>query len=505
MWTRNILQDESLLKFTGMTNKSGIRRRQSSTALLLAAFVSLALAPAVLLAQAAPAGIAFVSTPQTVAAGAVSGAFTIQLQDAAGNETKTTSTACAVLSSDSATGQFSSSRANWSAVSVLAIAKNSANRNFYYKDAGEGTYTLSVKAAQKPEGENRSCANWPLSEWPAASWSTSQSITVGTAASSSGSAAALAPSAAPAGTPAPHGGGGSAAQTEPQFVVEITAPRNSVAGADVLFEARALGYKNEPLLNARYLWSFGDGGFGEGKKVLHEYHYPAVYVVMVEVASGERSTTARREIAVSAPQVVISRIKEGPDGFIEVGNRGAEELDLSRWFLRSAGKFFSFPKGTALPAQRSIPFAAVITGLSGDPSDTALLFPNGTVAAPYERPKGTPPALTEKVSVPSAAATSFVRTPAPAEPPAPVVARPPEPTAATAPVLAPSALASSVALSAALGPAEQRDGAAKWLLSAAALGIVAASGYLAMLFNKKREPDAAAALRKEADEYDLVE
>lgn len=310
----------------------------------------------------------------------------------------------------------------------------------------------------------------------------------------------------PTKTSGPSGGGGSPA-FEPQIVARATVPERGVAGADVVFRAEALGRKKETLQNARFVWSFGDGATAEGKQVLHAYHYPASYAVLVEVSSGEWSATDRTDIAVAAPALTIPRIKEGPDGFIEVRNGGADEVDLSRWFLRSGPQFFAFPKSTMLPAHATVPFAAVIMKLSANPDDTALLYPNGTIAVRYAKPEATPVAdsspalapapLSEAADVAKPAASlrpssseggdeggadSRTETSAAVSDEAP--AAPPSDLLAAAGATQPSAV--------------------WWMLGVAALVAVSVGGYLTAL-RSKPEPSAAERLRKEAEQFDIVE
>ena len=126
----------------------------------LSSLLSLSLAPLfVANADPVPSGIVFTSAPQTISVGAISEQITIQVQDAEHTLSKVPSTACASITSSSSGGAFSSSASAWSAVSVLTIAKNSANRNFYYKDGTVGVPTLGIRVALKPEAETRSCAN----------------------------------------------------------------------------------------------------------------------------------------------------------------------------------------------------------------------------------------------------------------------------------------------------------------------------------------------------------
>ena len=185
--------------------------------------------------------------------------------------------------------------------------------------------------------------------------------------------------------PAPATGGGGDAPLPPVIHIFVSAKVSArgVAGADLAFDATAVGIKKEPLQNARFVWSFGDGGSAEGKQALHAYHLPSSYVVMVEASSGEWSATDRREITIAAPQVSLSRLEEGVNGFIEVKNGGSNDLDLSRWFLRCRGVFFSFPSGTILKKGSAVPFPSVITKLAVTASETALLYPNGAEAALY--------------------------------------------------------------------------------------------------------------------------
>lgn len=302
------------------------------------------------------------------------------------------------------------------------------------------------------------------------------------------------------------GGGGGSPPFEPQLFARATVPAKAVAGADALFEAEALGKKREPLLNARYLWSFGDGASAEGKRVLHAYHYPAIYAVLVEVSSGEWSATDRRDITVVAPELSIPRIKEGDDGFIEIQNSGSDDVDLSRWFLQNRTFFFSFPNRTIIPARRSIPFPAAITKLAADPASVSVLYPNGTIAVRYE-PKETHAVMPPPAPVPA---------PAPEQKPEPVVEQrpvaklsapskePAKPELEDVPVPGES-VASSTELVAASGAVE--GGVTPWVLGVAALVIVSIGGYVFATRSRPpaSPPSAAEMLRKEAAEFEVVE
>jgi len=455
----------------------------------------------------------FVSTVQTIAPTKISEQITLQSQDANGNESKVLSTACVELRTSSSQGQFSSSATSWLPVSVLTIAKNSANRNFYYKDTTAGTYTLTAKVALKPESESRSCTVWPVAEWPSG-FSATQSIVVGspsappastdTASTTSSTTATTTEEAPPTPSPAtpPPSGGSTTWTYKPQIFVSSLVPARGVAGAPVTVDAFAVGLKKEPLPSARYLWSFGDGGTSEGKKVTHLYHYPATYAVLVDAASGEWNATDRKEIVIVAPELTIPRIKEGTDGFIEIQNNGMGEIDLSLWLLRTSSGVFLIPQGTLLGARKSIPFPAEITKLFADGEGTALLYPNGNTVVTY----------TAKQEVTSEVV--FIAPPVNREESAPAVSvaktSPPK-KAVSAPVserlekenVSAVVSASSTQLLGAVGATKQ-EGSSMWFSLTALLITLSILGYVAML-RPKGEMSKADELRIEAETYDLIE
>ena len=315
----------------------------------------------------------------------------------------------------------------------------------------------------------------------------------------------------------PANKGGSAWTFTPQLYVNAFAPARGVAGAPLVFDAVAVGAKKEPVPNARYLWSFGDGGAVEGKKVEHTYHYPASYVVMVSAASGEWNATDRKEITIVAPELVISEVREGAGGFIEVHNDGGSDVDLSHWMLLSGSGMFSIPQGTIIAAKKSIPFPSAITNLAADAASATLLYPNGSTVVSYheksaepERPRASEEepagiaAVSEQVSDKAAVRTL----PAPPAPP-----KEAEHESALEPIqkdIPPSSPIASSASPERSGELLAGIGAAgtqslfPWLGGTALLTLLAAGGYVVKLLSE-RERSGGDALRKEADEYDFVE
>ncbi len=186
-------------------------------------------------------------------------------------------------------------------------------------------------------------------------------------------------------------------------VARITAyagkDRVVVVGADILLSGEGYGTEGTPLLNARYVWSFGDGGMAEGKNILHRYSYPGVYVVMLSLSSGDY--TASDKFTLEAVPANLS-VRGETDGSVSVFNRGTAEIDLGRWMLRRGDVSFIVPLNTILLPQAGIRVHPSLTGFSGGPP-VELLYPSGALAASEFGVSGTELAregLIERVSLP---------------------------------------------------------------------------------------------------------
>ncbi|TSC67302.1 MAG: hypothetical protein CEO19_291, partial [Parcubacteria group bacterium Gr01-1014_73] len=186
-------------------------------------------------------------------------------------------------------------------------------------------------------------------------------------------------------------------EERPEISVNAGVNRTVVVGADALFSGKALGAGGKPLDHVRFLWNFGDGETKEGQNVLHRFRFPGEYIVTLDIAYGKWSNAARlTAVAIKSP-LVISRIKEGTAGLVELANEGAAELDLFGWYLQSGNVSFLIPKNTAIAGGKKIIFPNEVTGLAGP--DVSLLYPNGVLAAGFEAP---PDKIIEvKTSVPA--------------------------------------------------------------------------------------------------------
>src|SRR3989344_3640554 len=68
--------------------------------------------------------------------------------------------------------------------------------------------------------------------------------------------------------------GGSVFIPTKSITVDAGADRTAFVGADSVFEARVSGATGEPISNARVVWTFGNGEYKEGQKVLYNFSYP---------------------------------------------------------------------------------------------------------------------------------------------------------------------------------------------------------------------------------------
>jgi hypothetical protein len=89
----------------------------------------------------------FTTDPQTVSPDTPSSIITVQSQDAAGASLNIPNTMFVTFTSTSPTGQFYSNTTGTTLVMPVTMAKNSQNKNFYYKDSVLGTYTLEADVA----------------------------------------------------------------------------------------------------------------------------------------------------------------------------------------------------------------------------------------------------------------------------------------------------------------------------------------------------------------------
>ena len=182
-----------------------------------------------------------------------------------------------------------------------------------------------------------------------------------------------------------YGGGSVSWPDEQQIYANAGKDKTGIAGADVLFEGKALGFKKEPLENARYLWTLGDGSYKEGKNIRHIYKYPSYssnYIVVLEVLSGGISAADRVNIKVIPNELQIVETK---NEFIKLKNKSSIILDVSSWFLRAGGVVFKFPNHSLISANSELIISSDVSGLkfADNKFSAEILYPNGSVAFSY--------------------------------------------------------------------------------------------------------------------------
>lgn len=143
-------------------------------------------------------------------------------------------------------------------------------------------------------------------------------------------------------------------QTVPQIKAYAGEDKVVVTGAEIKFSALALGLKDEPIDNARFFWTLGDGDFKEGRTVSHIYQFPGDYIAVLDISSGQYSASDRVLVKVSKAELLISEIKPGDNSWLEIENKSKEDLDISGLKIKQESQSFSFPSSTFIKSDSII-------------------------------------------------------------------------------------------------------------------------------------------------------
>ncbi len=161
--------------------------------------------------------------------------------------------------------------------------------------------------------------------------------------------------------------------------------RTAIVGAGTIFEGKALGIDKKPLDGARYLWNFGDGLTGEGKKIIHTYKHPGDYIVYLDVANGSVSAGDKILVKAMPAEVGISALGYGEKSFVTISNGESVELDISLWQIKTGSGVFVVPKNTIIISNNKIIFSKDALGFEIKEGESVfLVYPNGSLA--YEFP-----------------------------------------------------------------------------------------------------------------------
>lgn len=174
-------------------------------------------------------------------------------------------------------------------------------------------------------------------------------------------------------------------QTENLITVNAGEDKTVIAGAAARFEGRAFGFKNEPLKTADFLWSFGDGSFKRGRSILHTYYYPGTYNADLNVSTGEVAALDRMIVTVVPNSVMISEVKPGITGWIELHNNSQFDIDLSGWKISSGSIVYMFPQSTKILADAYIVIPYEVSHIAFLLSGSAFLkYPNNVEAHEFQ-------------------------------------------------------------------------------------------------------------------------
>ena len=150
-------------------------------------------------------------------------------------------------------------------------------------------------------------------------------------------------------------------------------------GANTEFRGQAFGLTDEPLDNARFLWTFGDGSSKDGQNITHTFRYPGEYTVVLNVSSGHYSASDVLLAKAIPNQVFISEVKTGEAGWIELENKLNKEIDISGSQLKADTKTFIFPQSSFIRPSAFLIISSDVSGinLSGNKGAVELLYPGG--------------------------------------------------------------------------------------------------------------------------------
>jgi hypothetical protein len=178
--------------------------------------------------------------------------------------------------------------------------------------------------------------------------------------------------------------------------VQIISKKIAHVGVPLLLEGTGTGTLGEKLSHGRYYWNFGDGDFRETKvtnteKFTHTYFYPGEYTILFEhypdSFTDVPDATAEIAIEVIEPKILISKVGNANDFFIEMTNETGHDADISNWVLLSNYRVFTFPKNTNMSSNRKMIISPRISGFNiEDKSTLKLMTAEREVVFDYSSP-----------------------------------------------------------------------------------------------------------------------
>lgn len=175
--------------------------------------------------------------------------------------------------------------------------------------------------------------------------------------------------------------------------LEVSVGNPVLVDVPVDFKASAFGVNDEKLVYGKFVWNFGDGVnqtqyLYDANTLYHTYLYEGVYTVTVEYFAGEYlpKANAQKRFTVNAilAPISITKIGNQEDFFIEISNNSINDIDISKWSIRSDKQIFYIPQNTILAKKQKIIFSPRVTGfLYQDGATVSILNQNNNEVFRY--------------------------------------------------------------------------------------------------------------------------
>jgi len=187
-------------------------------------------------------------------------------------------------------------------------------------------------------------------------------------------------------------------QPKQKLIVNLTMKAKILAntlaftGEPLEIKINITGFSNENIVLGKASWNFGDGGsfvqVNNFEKFSHTYYYPGEYVLFLEYYSNnfskEPEVTSKMVIKVIPTTVVISKVGDTKDFFIELTNNANSDMDISNWVINANGKIFILPKNSVILSKKQMTISGKITGFTiGDQNNLKLYSGTGELVYDY--------------------------------------------------------------------------------------------------------------------------
>lgn len=177
---------------------------------------------------------------------------------------------------------------------------------------------------------------------------------------------------------------------KPELRVEILTQNTASAGIDLQIDASVTMGSNVYKVG-KLVWNFGDGTTlvqSSFEKFTHRYKYVGDYVMTLNYMSNGNiiipEATDRMVISVLEPGVVISRIGDANDYFVELENNSKYEILLSNWILKNGEEVFGIPEGTIILPNKKLIFGSDVTHFVFNTNQSVSLYkPQGQLTYTY--------------------------------------------------------------------------------------------------------------------------